>query len=57
MFARIMPFVILGMLIVLLIYTLIFLSQVFIIGTIIGLIVYLFAAIRLRWIRWESSKN
>ncbi|MES2204863.1 MAG: hypothetical protein V4496_06555 [Pseudomonadota bacterium] len=57
MLSRIMPFIGLGMLIVLLVYTLIFLSYVFIIGTIIGLILYIIAAIRLRWLNWESSKN
>ena len=52
-----MPFIGLGMLIVLLIYTLIFLSYVFVIGTLIGLVLYLIAAIRLRWLNWESSRN
>ena len=57
MLSRIMPFIGLGMLIVLLVYTLIFLSYVFVIGTLIGLVLYLIAAIRLRWLNWESSRN
>ena len=57
MLSRIMPFIGLGMLIVLLVYTIIFLSYLFVIGTLVGLILYLIAAIRLRWLRWESSRN
>lgn len=56
MLSRIMPFIGLGIFIVLLVYTLIFLSYVFVIGTLVGLILYIVAAIRLRWLRWESSK-
>lgn len=57
MLSRIMPFIVLGMFIVLLVYTLIFLSYVFVIGTLIGLVIYLIAAIRLRWLNWESSRK
>lgn len=52
-----MPFIGLGIMIVLMVFALIFLSYVFVIGTIVGLIVYLFAAIRMRWLRWESSRK
>jgi len=55
MLSRIMPYIGLGMLIVFLIYTLIFLSYVFVIGTIVGLFIYLIAAIRLRWIDWTAK--
>lgn len=57
MLSRIMPFIGLGMFIVLLVYTLIFLSYVFVIGTVVGLVAYVIAGIRLRWLRWESSKQ
>lgn len=52
-----MPFIGLGILIVLLVYTIIFLSYVFVIGTIVGLVAYIFAGIRLRWLRWEASRH
>jgi len=57
MLSRIMPFIGLGMFVVLVVYTFIFLSYVFVIGTVVGLVLYIVAGIRLRWLRWESSKN
>jgi hypothetical protein len=57
MLSRIMPFIGLGIFIVLLVFTLIFLSYVFVIGTIVGLIVYIIACIRLRWLNWDSSSS
>lgn len=57
MLSRIMPFIGLGMFIVLLVCALIFLSYVFVLGTLVGLIVYVITGIRLRWLRWESSKQ
>lgn len=57
MLSRIMPFIGLGMFIVLLACALVFLSYVFVIGTLVGLIVYIITCIRLRWLGWESSKS
>lgn len=57
MLSRIMPFIGLGILIVLAVCAIIFLSYVFVIGTVVGLILYIIAGIRLRWLNGTSSKN
>jgi len=48
MLARIMPFISLGIFIVLLIIGIVFLSYIFVIGAFVGLIIYTIAWIRLK---------
>jgi hypothetical protein len=57
MLSRIIPFIGLGVLLVVFAFTLIFLSYIFIVGSVIGLVIYIIAAIRLQWLRWELSKT
>jgi ABC-type uncharacterized transport system permease subunit len=55
MLARIMPFISLGIFIVLIIIGIIFLSYIFVIGAIVGLIIYSAAWIRIKLSGKKSS--
>lgn len=49
MLARIMPFISLGIFIVLLVVGIVFLSYIFVIGAVVGLIIYAIAWIRIKF--------